>query len=48
MSKIKRAVLVAVTAAGLAAGSMGAVASATMYHHAHPTAVADGGMYHHA
>ncbi len=47
MSKIKRAVLVAVTAAGLAAGSMGAVASATMYHHGHPTAVADGDMYHH-
>ena len=47
MSKIKRAVLVAVTAAGLAAGSMGAAATATMYHHGHPTAVADGDMYHH-
>ena len=48
MSKIKRAILVAVTAAGLAAGSMGAVASATMYHHGgQPRVVACSDMYHH-
>ena len=47
MSKIKRAILVAVAAAAVAAGSMGAVAGITMYHHGHPTAVADSDMYHH-
>ena len=51
MSKIKSAIVVALAAVGLAAGSMGAVAVGTMYHHGHtPLVVADSGggnMYHH-
>lgn len=48
MSKIRRAILVTLAAASLAAGTMGAVAVATMYHHgAKTTTVADGDMYHH-
>ena len=52
MSKIKRAIVVALAAAGLAAGSMGAAAVGSMYHHSRPASVvADSGgpgMYHHS
>ena len=45
----KRAIIAAIAAAGLAAGSMGAVAAGGMYHHSHETGVvADDGMYHHS
>jgi hypothetical protein len=46
--KIKRAILAAVAAVGLAAGSMGAAAVGTMFHHGSPTGItADGDMFHH-
>jgi hypothetical protein len=46
--KIRRAILVAVTAVGLAAGTMGAVAAGTVYHHGAKThAVAGSDVYHH-
>jgi hypothetical protein len=47
MPKIKRAIIVALAAAGLAAGSMGAVAVGTMFHHGAKTVVADDNMFHH-
>jgi hypothetical protein len=44
MSKwTKRAIVVAVAVAGRAAGTMGAVAAGTVYHHAAPQAVDGGG-----
>jgi hypothetical protein len=48
MSKIKRAIVVAVAAVGLAAGTMGAVAAGTAYHHPAKHAVADSDMHYHA
>lgn len=46
--KIKRAIVAALMAAGLAAGSVGAAVVGTMYHHTSKTGVvADDGMYHH-
>jgi len=47
MYKIKRAIVVALAAVGLAAGSMGAVTVGTMYHHGAKTIVAGSDMYHH-
>ena len=47
-SKIKRAIVVTVAAVGLAAGTMGAVAAGTAYHHVAKThAVADSDMHYH-
>jgi hypothetical protein len=46
-SKIKRAILVTVAAAGLAAGTMGAVAGATTFYHGSKTVVADSGTFYH-
>jgi hypothetical protein len=47
-SKIKQAIVVTVAAVGLAAGTMGAVAAGTVYHHGAKThAVAGSDVYHH-
>jgi hypothetical protein len=48
MSKrIKRAIVAAVAVAGLATGTMGAVAAGTVYHHTAKHAVADSGTFYH-
>jgi hypothetical protein len=49
MSKIKRAIVAAVAAVGLAAGTMGAVAGASTFYHgrAPAHAVADSGTFYH-
>jgi len=46
--KIKQAILVTAAVAGLAAGTMGAVAAGTTFHHGAKTVVADSDMHYHA